>query len=375
MTGAGTTGGTGEGTIRVLVVDDSAFMRRAISDMLAEAPDIEVVGKATDGVKGVEMARELDPDVITMDIEMPNMDGLTALRAVMRECPTHVIMISSLTTKGSDAAIKALSYGAADAFAKDHSMVSHKIGEIQDDLLKRVRALAAHPHPRRRSKAKPTQSAPATATSSRKGPSAAKITADQFDAICIGSSTGGPPVVEQVLVGIEAGAGIPVLVAQHMPDVFTKSMAQRLNDRCSIPVRHGSTGMILEPGTVMICQGGMNTHLKRSGGMVRTTVDKLPESTIYYPSVNVMMTEAAKVYGSRMLAIVLTGMGDDGAEGTKAVKAAGGTVITQSADSCVVYGMPRAVDRAGCSDYSLSPEEIAGVVSRVASGTPRRAAG
>lgn len=338
--------------IRVLVCDDSNFMRRAIVSMLTSDPKITVVGEARNGREAIELVRKHKPDVVTLDVEMPEMDGLTALRAIMSECPTHVIMLSSLTTEGSRAAMQALRLGAADVLAKDQSQVSTKIMGLADELLQRVHALAA---------SRPV----AKLCSSTCKPSGYVFKPGQFELIVIASSTGGPPVLETLLTRVPAASRIPIVVAQHMPAVFTKSMAERLNEHCKATVRHLEDRMPLEPGVIHICPGGTNAHLKRSGSRMTVHLGREPEGTIYFPSANVLFQTASEVSGRRTLAIVLTGMGDDGVKGARNLADAGGTILAQSAETCVVYGMPKAVTQSALATESLSPLQLAEVLSTV----------
>ena len=312
--------------INVLVCDDSTFMRRAITTMLSSDPKVNVVDTAKNGREAVELAMKHRPDVITLDVEMPEMDGLTALREIMAKCPTSVIMLSSLTTEGSRAAMQALRLGAADVLAKDQSQISTKIMSLQNDLLSRVHALA-----------------------------------------------GGPPVLEKILTRVPAGSRVPIVVAQHMPCVFTKSMAERLNTQCGVPVRHGDDKMPIEPGAVHIAPGGMNTHLRKAGSRLTMHVSRDPEGTVYYPSANVLFQTAAETCGKRVLAIVLTGMGDDGVRGAKVLADVGGVILAQSAETCVVYGMPKAVTQSALATESLSPEQIGDVLARVTGAASRAA--
>ncbi len=354
------------GKVRAVVVDDSAFMRKAISSMLADDPEVEVVGVARNGAEGVKMARELRPDVMTMDIEMPEMDGLTALQQIMAECPTHVIMLSSLTTEGSHAALAAMSHGAADVLAKEQSSVSLNIVKIKDDLLRRVKTLG-------RSRPARRLLAPAGAARMRPQP----LLPARLDLVCIGSSTGGPPVVERLLKAVPADFPAPIVVAQHMPEVFTKSMAERLGTICKVPVTHLAQGAALAPGRIHVCPGGQNTHLRRAVMNGRTTysvtVNREPASTIYYPSVDALLFSAATSAGANVLSIILTGMGEDGAKGAAALKQAGGVVLGQSAETCVVYGMPRAVCEKGIAAAMMTPEELADVLASAGKNALRKA--
>lgn len=345
---------------RVLIVDDSAFMRKAISTMLADDPALQVIGQAANGEEGLRMARELSPDVITMDIEMPRMDGLTALRRIMDECPTHVLMLSSLTTEGSNAAMNALKLGAADVMAKDASQISFTIHEIKDDLVARLKALGTARKPRRRSAEEAARAVAQAPPTFKPG---------QFDLVCIGSSTGGPPVVEKILSSLPAGFGAAVVVAQHMPELFTQSMAQRLGQVCQMPVLHGSDGMTVQRNTITIAPGGRNTHIKREG-LARWVIriNKEPAGTLYFPSVDVLLATAADAAPGRTLGIVLTGMGEDGLKGAKELKARSGVILAQNEETSVVYGMPRAVNVAQLTLAALPPE---GIVQALATLTLR----
>ena len=335
--------------MRVLVVDDSAFMRQAITKMLDSDPGIEVVGSARNGKEGLELAGKLRPDVMTMDIEMPVMDGLTALRRIMSECPTRVLMLSSLTTEGSHAALTALKMGAADVLAKDQSQVSLGITKLKEDLLRRVRALARSPIVRR-SASPAAGERPGSVPSFRPG---------QFDVICIGSSTGGPPVVEKILGALPANMSAPLVVAQHMPEVFTKSLAERLDKVCALRVVHAEDNMPLEQRTVYIAPGGRNLHLSKVGlARWRMVVNDLPAESLYRPSADALLLSAAKNMGKRALAVILTGIGSDGLEGAKPLREKGGVILAQNEETCVVYGMPKAVTENGLVAASLAPGQI-----------------
>lgn len=343
--------------IRVLIADDSAFMRKAIVSMLESDPGIKVVGVARHGKEALELAKSLQPDVVTLDIEMPEMDGLTALRRIMAECPANVLMFSSLTKEGSTAALSALRLGAADVLAKEQSQMSVNIMSMRDELVAHVRAIAGTP--RRRS---------SHDTALHRTMSAVPVfRPGQFDAVCIGSSTGGPPVVETLVSSLPADFAPPVIVAQHMPEVFTKSMAERLGGLCKLPVVHVEDGMAIKPRTVHICPGSHHTHLTRLGlARHALRVSDEPKSAIYRPSVDVLLDTAASVFGARALGIVLTGMGDDGLRGARALHAKGGTILAQSAETCVVYGMPKAVTENGLIAASLTPSQIARALGTLA---------
>lgn len=353
--------------MRVLVVDDSAFMRKAICNMLADEPRITVVGQAANGAEGLRLVRELKPDVVTMDIEMPIMDGLTALGRIMDECPTHVIMISSLTTEGSHAALAALKAGAADVMAKDASHVSLSIVRLKDGLIGRIVALAGARRPRRRR-------LEGTDTLPRPDAQPVHFRPGQFDLICIGSSTGGPPILESILVGMPNPMGAVVLVAQHMPELFTQSMAERLERACGLKVVHARDGMTAERDTIHIAPGGKNMQIRKTAaGRWTLSVGEEPK-TLYRPSVDVLFHSAAEAAGGRTLGVVLTGMGDDGSRGAKTIRDKGGVILAQNEETCVVYGMPRAVTITGLSAASLSPPGLLASIRSAAPAAPLRAA-
>ncbi len=350
--------------MRVLIADDSAFMRRAISQMLAGDPDIEVVGTARNGREAVEMAGRLAPDVVTLDIEMPEMDGLTALRHIMRQCPTAVLMLSSLTTEGSQAALTALQLGAADVLAKDMSQVSLSITNIREDLLRRVKAIAGGARRRRPAGAFSAAAAGAMAEVPRYRPG-------QFDVICIGSSTGGPPVLETILSALPGNLSAPVVVAQHMPEIFTRSMAQRLGEICAMPVVHAADHMRLEPRAIYIAPGGRNVHLSKTGlARWEILVNEEPQAALYRPNVSALFASAAQAMGGRTLALVLTGIGDDGLEGARLLQQRGAVVLAQNQETCVVYGMPKAVTQAAVVQASLAPVDLARALQSLARGSP-----
>ena len=332
---------------RVMVTDDSAFMRRAIRKMLEEEPDIEVVAVAHDGKMAVEYAKRHQPDVITLDIEMPVMDGLTALRHIMRSSPTQVLMISSLTAEGSTASLQALRMGAADVIAKEHSTCAANILEIKEHLVRRVRELA-------RSR-RPSNEKPAPPTPSHAIPT---LRASDYRIVAIGSSTGGPPALEKVLTNLPADFPLPIVVAQHMPLVFTQSMANRLNDVCAMRVVHADHGTPILPGQIHIAPGGKHIHIQRIGGQYSANVNDEPKAASYKPSVSALFESCAKVYSGQTLGIVMTGIGDDGLTGAKALKPLGATLIAQDEASSVVYGMPRAIAEAGLADVQIDPVAI-----------------
>ncbi len=343
--------------MRVLVTDDSAFMRRAVCTMLTADPDIEVVGVAQNGREAVDLAKSLKPDVITLDIEMPEMDGLTALRHIMRTAPTQVLMLSSLTTEGSTASLQALKLGAADILAKDQSNFSLNMSKMQTKLIRIVKALAQS-NPHRKSAALKTPSAKTAVP---------KFRSAQFDLVCIGSSTGGPPVLETILSALPASTRVPIVVAQHMPEIFTRSMAERLDKLCELSVKHVEECETIESGHIYLARGGMHIHVhKLSPGKFEARMSAEPADAVYRPSVDALFSSAANATAARTLAIVLTGIGADGLVGGKELHEKGGTILAQNQDTCVVYGMPKSVTEAGITTASLSPTDLGKALSTLA---------
>jgi two-component system chemotaxis response regulator CheB len=332
--------------IRVLVVDDSAFVRKALSRMLGDAPDIEVVGTAVDGQDGLEKAMSLRPSVITLDVKMPRVDGLEALRRIMSECPTPVLLLSSLTSEGADVTLRGLELGALDFVDKSSVQGHMNLLGLADELRAKVRALAG------------SQRRPPTV---RAAPRSADAPAEQgrAQAVVIGTSTGGPAALQAIIPRLPPSLAAPVLIVQHMPVGFTRSLADRLDQKSALVVREARDGEPPQPGRVLIAPAGRHLKLRRVQGEPRLWLDNEPESALHRPSVDVLMQSAARVYGSGALGIVLTGMGSDGVEGLRAIKLAGGRTLAQSEDSCVIFGMPKAALEAGVVHRAVPLERVA----------------
>ncbi len=355
--------------MRVLVVDDSSFMRKAIARMIESEPGLQVVAQACDGREGVECVKKHKPDVVTLDIEMPNLDGLSALREIVAlpDRPA-VLMCSSLTTEGSRAALDALRFGASDFIAKDASHFSVKIDSIRDELIEKIKAIGAGRV--RRSMRPAAAASPGRVGATPSNASALRIS--EADLIAIGSSTGGPPVLERILTALPA-TGPAVVVAQHMPALFTRSMAERLATVCKMPVHHAEHRAMVIQGHVYIGEGGKHVRVMRGpGGKACLEVSEQPVAAPYKPSVNELLASVASMFGPRAVGVVLTGMGDDGMIGAQAMRRAGAHVLAQDAESSVVYGMPRAVAECGAASASLPPDQIAAVLARL---TPPRNVG
>lgn len=356
--------------VRVLIIDDSSFMRKVISQMISSTPGLEVVGQAKNGREGVEMAQQLKPDLITLDIEMPELDGLSALRQIRIKCRDNnpaVLMCSSLTTEGSSEALKALRLGAADVIAKDPATVGRGDAGFKAELISKLKTMGTERTRLRRYAAAKTEAAPPAPP---KAATAEELRLDRVDAVVVGSSTGGPPALEDVFAPLPAGLRVPVFIAQHMPAVFTKSLAARLDQHCANPARLISEHTVVTAPGIYLAEGGRHMHLSGRRGQVVAEMMTEPTSAVYRPSVNVLFETAARVFGDRLLAIQLTGMGDDGARGAAAIRAAGGRVIAQHESTCVVYGMPRAVVEAGQADAVMTPAKIASVLGALCAGIP-----
>ena len=327
--------------IRVLVVDDSAFVRQALVRMLGTAPDIEVVGTAVDGKDGVEKAVALRPDVVTLDIKMPRMGGLEALRRIMAECPVPVLLLSSLTSDGGEITLRGLELGAVDFVDKSSVQGHMSLLDLAEEVKAKVRALARVPRERVHVlgglAAEPPPPLP--------GPHAGGA-----EVVVIGTSTGGPPALQAIVPRLPPGLASAVLVVQHMPVGFTRSLADRLNSRSAVPVREAQDGETVAPGVVLIAPAGRHMKVKRRGAVARVWLDDEPRGALHRPSADVLMASVAKAYGPRTLGVILTGMGSDGVEGLRAIRLGGGRTFAESEESCVIYGMPKAAVEAGVVD-------------------------
>jgi two-component system chemotaxis response regulator CheB len=340
--------------IKVVTVDDSAFMRKAIQTMLDKDPEIQVVATAKNGQEGLEKIREHQPDVVTLDIEMPVMDGLTALRHIMMEMPRPVLMVSSLTTEGGEATLKAMELGAVDFIPKQLSKVSLDIIKIEKDLQDKVRTVARRRFraPAPRAAAKAAQAQPVQARPKAHG-------APVRDVVAIGVSTGGPPAVQKVLGALPEKFPASVLIAQHMPAAFTGPFASRLNGLSKLHVKEAENGEKLRPGTVYVAPGGKHLAIDQKVSHIEIIVTDEPVEALYKPSADVLASSVAKSVGKRALGVILTGMGSDGKIGIQDIKDKGGRVLAQSDATCVVYGMPKAVVDAGLADRVVDIDDMA----------------
>jgi two-component system chemotaxis response regulator CheB len=338
--------------IRVLVVDDSAFVRRALTRMLDSSPDIQVVGVAVDGKDGIDKVKELQPDVVTLDIKMPRLGGLEALKKIMDETPVPVLLLSSLTTEGADVTLRGLELGAMDFVDKSSVQGNMNLLNLAEDLKAKIRALASVPRGRLRAIGPPIEEV-------ERLPLAHPPEASPTEIVAIGTSTGGPSALQAIIPRLPDGFGSAILVVQHMPVGFTRSLADRLDSRSVLPVREAQHDEPILPGHVLIAPAGKHLKVKRKTGMLRVWLDDEPRSTLHKPSIDVMMASVAKVCARRSVGVILTGMGADGVEGMRAIREAGGKTFAESAETCVIYGMPKAAVEAGVVDRSVPLTKMA----------------
>lgn len=335
--------------VRALVVDDSAFNRNAISGMLTSATGIEVVGTAVDGVDAIGKTLRLAPDVITLDLEMPNMDGFTFLRWLMKERPTPVLVISSRSDSRS--VFRAFELGAVDFLAKPEAKISRSIEAIREELCVKVQALTRLPMSK-------VQSTIELLSRERPAPPARRdeeIVASRgpIEVVAIAASTGGPPAIQAILTALPPDLGAGIVISQHMPPGFTRSFAERLNKISSVIVSEAAAGDRVRPGTVLIAPGAHHLLVKRDReGLYAELVQRSPADR-YVPSADRMMTSVADACGAAALGIVLTGMGNDGAAGAAAIRRRSGSCLAESEESAVIFGMPQEAIRAGVVDKVL----------------------
>jgi two-component system, chemotaxis family, protein-glutamate methylesterase/glutaminase len=343
--------------IKVLVVDDSGFFRRRLSELINADPRLTVVGTAANGQEAIDEARRLRPDVITMDYEMPVMDGITALRQIHKTLGIPVLMFSSLTYEGARVTLDALDAGAVDYLPKNFEDISKHPDELQRILCERIVLVSGS---RRRSvEVTPgAQQVPPVGGLTAPAPATRRGTARSFQLVIIGASTGGPMALQEVLTRIPANFPLPILLVQHMPGTFTKAFAERLDRLCQIGIHEAVDGDVLKPGHAYLAPGGKQM-LVESRSPMRVRVVEGDERLNYKPSLDVTFGSAARDIGARVLGIVLTGMGADGREGARLLKAQGATIWAQDEASSVIYGMPMAVARAGLTDEILSLQRVA----------------
>jgi len=343
--------------IKVLIVDDSPFIRKAIIRMLKDDHDIVVVGEAANGKEALIKAVELQPDVITLDVEMPVMDGLTTLKELMDKNPIPVIMFSSITEDGAKVTLDALRYGAVDYLPKDFKATSISVFNKKKIIISKIRTAYSLKHKiaklKRHSISKvEILQVPQIGFEKRKGKK-------DYRFLLIGTSTGGPPALERVLKSFPANFPLPILIVQHMPPVFTKSLADRLNSVSQIKVKEAANNDIPLKGHAYVAPGNFHMLVDiDTNDQYKIKISDQPDNLLYKPSVDVMFESVAKECNQSLLSVIMTGMGKDGKMGCTLIKHKNGTVIAQDEDSCVVYGMPRAVVEENLADYVLPIDQI-----------------
>ncbi|WP_333655468.1 protein-glutamate methylesterase/protein-glutamine glutaminase [Dissulfurispira sp.] len=345
--------------IKVLIVDDSAFMRNALSNMLSSDPEIKIVGTARDGLEALEKVASLNPDIVTMDVEMPRMDGITALRHIMEKNPVPVIMVSSITTEGAKVTLDALDLGAVDFIPKNLSDLSINIVKIREILIDKIKHIARKGIVKRRIR---PVTAPKAVEISKSMP--VRTTGERrINLVSIGTSTGGPKALQEIIPKLPKDFPTPIVIAQHMPPNFTGPFAERLNQLSQITVKEAEEGESLKNGVAYIAPGRGHMRVKRPRGVETViTISEGKEEFIYRPSVDALMFSVAEFFPGRALGVILTGMGNDGLKGLTELKKTGGRIFAQNEETCVVYGMPKAIVDAGIADKVLSLEEMAGEI-------------
>ncbi|MGI6452747.1 MAG: protein-glutamate methylesterase/protein-glutamine glutaminase [Syntrophomonadaceae bacterium] len=339
--------------IKVLVVDDSAFIRQLIISVLQRDPNIQVVDYARDGLDALAKIERLQPDVVTLDIEMPKMDGMDTLKEIMTRFPRPVLMLSSLTTAGAQQTLQALEMGAVDFIPKP--LAAEGYDSFSRDLIRKVKT------------AKRAVLKTDTAKRLSSGFNQPIMTRNPVHIIGIGSSTGGPSALQTVLTAIPTHIPVGIVIAQHMPEGFTKPFAARLDNLCQIRVKEAADGDIIEPGAAYIAPAGRQMQFKRQKAGVSICIgDDSPIPTLYKPSVDVMFLSMAEVFGGCCLAVILTGMGNDGTRGAKKLKELDAVILSQDQESCVIYGMPKSVAEAGIVDRVVNIKDMGNVISRTA---------
>ncbi len=362
---------------KVLVVDDSSFFRRRVSDLLNQDPNLTVIDVAVNGQEAVEKAIALKPDAITMDIEMPVLNGIDAVKKIMIEAPTAIMMFSSLTHEGAKSTLDALDAGALDFLPKKFNEIAKNSDDAGSLLRERVVQLARKSRFLKRKTpivSSPIRTPKSTApvgfnrdvkplkTSGVKPISAAvrKSSGKSYKLLAIGTSTGGPVALQKILTQLPADFPLPIVMVQHMPAAFTEAFSNRLNTLCQISVKEAKDGDLLKPGCAYLAPGGMQMIIDGTENAAKLKIlEDNSDRVSYKPSVDISFGSAAKVYSGNVLGIILTGMGADGREGSRMLKAKGATIWAQDEQSCVVYGMPQAVTAAGISELSISLEDIA----------------
>lgn len=341
--------------IRAVVVDDSAFVRKVVREMLARHPDIEIVGTARDGEEALQRVEELKPDVVTCDLLMPRLDGVGFVREQMRRRPVPILILTS-SPEDAPRVLDALQAGAIDLVRKPTALATEELLTIHDQLAQKIRAAARATSGNLRDE---TSLAPAAPLAAPRVAAPGRLPA-KTDVVVIGISTGGPQALRHLLPLLPADFPLPIAVVLHMPVGYTALYAEKLNEICALEVIEAHEGALLLPGRVVLAQAGRHLLLRRTpSGEVQAQLSLQPIEKIHRPSVDVLFQSAAETYRGRVLGVVMTGMGDDGKQGSAWIKAQGGAVLTEAESSCVIYGMPRSVEEAGLSDASVPLDGMA----------------
>jgi two-component system chemotaxis response regulator CheB len=357
--------------ISVLVVDDSAFMRKMVTEMLSEDPALCVVGQARDGADALRQLARLQPDVVTLDVEMPVMDGLAALEQIMQQRPTPTIMLSSLTQAGADMTLRCLERGAVDFVGKPSGSISLDIRAVAVDLIAKIKAVAGVRTGRLTRRLEGLGTAPLDRAIPPVGPQVVRPSSPSFTAkghisapslLVIGASTGGPRALQTLVPSLPADLGVPVVIIQHMPAGFTTSLARRLNAESQIAVREAADGDTLEVGVALLAPGGRHLQFDAAG---KARLTNEPPVHGVRPSIDVTLASLTKTYGARTVAVLLTGMGKDGARGMKAVRDQGGITLAEDESTCVIYGMPKAAVDIGAVEHLLPLPQIADAITQI----------
>jgi two-component system, chemotaxis family, protein-glutamate methylesterase/glutaminase len=345
--------------VRVLLVDDSAYVRKVVAQMLSRSPFIEVVGSAHDGAEALEMVESLHPDVVTLDLMMPRMDGVTFLKEQMARRPLPVVVVS-IAGEGGELALQALDAGAIDFVQKPTALATERVLEMADELVQKVKAASQVPLARL---PVPARVAPSTGEPRVQGKAVSK---GRVDVVVIGISTGGPQGLRVLIPQFPADFPVPVAIVLHMPIGYTELYAQKLDEISPLKVIEGHEGDRLRPGQVILAPAGRHLTLRRRpDGQVAAHLDARPFDTPHRPSVDVLFQSATDLYHDRVLGVVMTGMGTDGLQGAAWIKSQDGLVFTEAQETCVVYGMSRAVVEAGLSDKSVPLEQMANAILEV----------
>ncbi|MEK5184400.1 protein-glutamate methylesterase/protein-glutamine glutaminase [Solibacillus sp. FSL W7-1324] len=369
---------------KLLVVDDSAFMRKLISDFFSDHPNIEVIGAARNGKDAIKKIEQLKPDVVTMDVEMPEMNGMEALKEIMQKCPLPVIMLSSTTKRGAENTLMAMEYGAVDFVAKPSGSISLDLHKIKDELVRKVEGaskvtvsklrkpfnkstiasqvphhLLNNEEPKLKSMTKPNVQIDVPIKKTEWSKTSKKI-------ILIGTSTGGPRALQEVITKIPANVAAPILIVQHMPAGFTKSLAARLDQLSEIHVKEAEQGDLLQKGTAYIAPGGYHLKLRKVGSSFAVVLDDHePPRAGHRPSVDVMFEEVSQYSEFDKIAVIMTGMGYDGSKGLVSLKKTGNVMaIAESAETCIVYGMPKAAVETQLVDEVADVDDIAKTIMK-----------